>query len=174
MFERHCFQNVFNQKTMMKMYLLILILFLPIFGISQENLQKFELSGNVQATYFYQGGVENPYEPIPVPLPYIKLNLIRHVKGDSVPQIVKTFQVDSLGNFKVEVAAGHYSFAALGDSLTSERFVPAPIFNVGPFGGSETIQWELMSLDVPIIVLDKNVSGVTLIQHTSTICGMCP
>jgi hypothetical protein len=143
-------------------------------GFQQQRQQRINLSGSIGMTNFHQGGAPKQYMPARVALPDYSLNLIRFFPGDSIPRIVKTFNSDSIGNFSLKVHPGIYGFVGVHDSIMANQWLPAGNQSMDDMLNSSSTWWECWIEDGPIVVKDKDISGIGLTRHTYSVCGMCP
>ena len=147
---------------------------LPLAGVAQ----KYTLSGKIQFTSFSQGGVEHIEPLIPYPMGNYQINIVQFNLSDSIPKIVKKIKTDSAGRFQVKLPPGEYGFAAIGDSLFANQYLPNYWENMGSHiiqSSSWTAEQGMKShLLGPFIIKDKDFEDLIITNNRSSVCITCP
>lgn len=157
----------------MKKILFVLVMMITFTTFSQK---KYTLSGQLQFDSFHIGGAYREHIPNPRPLANYSLLLVKFVEGDSIPKVVKTFQSDEDGHFKISVLPGKYGFVAVNDSIVAHQCIPTAHFSQSEMMNSSSSTWTLNgdSNPTPIVVTDADVGTITLLNFNYSSCGMCP
>lgn len=156
---------------MKNLTLLILLFVIPFFGYTQDK--KHQLSGTIFYVSYHQGGMKNPYEPIPSPKERVKLYVVELTENE-IPKQVGEVTSDGSGDFSIKLPKGKYGFVLKEDldSLIIGQFLPKG-WSRGDAMNSSNSSWSI-SGGQPIQITGKDISGVVITNTKASICGLCP
>ena len=155
----------------MKIYLILLLFLIPIIGFSQK--EKHTISGTIMSLSHHQGGMENPYEPQAFPKGGVTLFIIK-VEGNKKPKQVGEITSELDGSFKISLPPGKYGFVLKEDlrSLEVGQFLPKG-WSRGDMIDSSSSSWTI-NINAPVVVVDKDFTGIIITNYNYSICGRCP
>ena len=154
------------------------ILFITAFLLSFSSFgqKMYSISGKIETSSFYQGGMYR--EPVPdvYPCRNCKLVLVKFVGRDSIPEVVKEFSADDEGNFSLNLPAGNYGFVGVGEEPKVYQYLPSSTFTQDDQMNTSRTYWTLNSTTpkAPIKVRNENVTNLKLTYHKYGSCGKCP
>lgn len=157
----------------MRLIVLSLLFILTLSFTKTENT-TYQVSGNVYQTYQYRGGAAYNNEPQLTPIRDFYLYVVSLKDENTKPTLVNYMKVNSDGSFSVNLKPGKYGFVLPIDTccLSNGQFLPSEL-NEGDIMESFSSYWEI-SDSKPVEIIDKNVSGIQLINYKITSCGICP
>ena len=159
------------------MHFLSLIITLLSFSTLAEDCKliepRYQISGHFLETHFHQGGVEMPFdESLPIPVIGETLYIVSLKTENHKSNVIQEIKTDENGYFEVKVPAGWYGFSQKPKRLGPGQHLPEN-WTEGDEFESRSESWSI-STNGPVEVVDKNVSGITITRHKSSICMMCP
>lgn len=154
--------------------IILTALFILTLSFTQTENTFFKMSGNVFQTQQYRGGAAYHDDPPIIPFGSFYLYVVSLKDENTKPTLVNYMKVNSDGSFSVNLKPGKYGFVLPIDTccLSSGQFLPSEL-NEGDIMESFSSYWEI-SGSKPVEIIDKNVSGIQLINHKITSCGICP
>lgn len=151
--------------------LLLILLAIPFLSFSQNK--KYKIEGTTMYMSHHQGGAENRFEPQPFPKGNVTLYVVELVSDKKSKQIAKITS-ESDGRFKIKLPPGVYGFVVKEDldSLAVGQFLPKG-YSTGDIMESKSSTWSI-SNNIPVVIIDKDITGVIITNFEQTVCGICP
>lgn len=153
------------------MHLLISLLALTLSLFPCER--EYELSGHLEKTYRYYGGIEQPDRPlIPQPLRHYSLWIVPLEVPKGEPHEVRRIESDENGDFVIKLPPGKYGFVETEGEMNEESCLPKDHKSGDEFETFAAL-WT-SNQECPLVISDRKVENLTLTRNETKICYLCP
>lgn len=159
---------------MISLLLSLVLAFQPVSDDQSCKSKKLKICGQLESTYFSQGGVENVEPVIPALMRNTELVLVQLKDSSAVPRVVQYFKSDADGVFCLSVEPGLYGIVHPNDvdSLIAGQALPHS-HSRGTEWETYNSYWE-SNMKFPLKVSDNPIDGLVISHHESDICNLCP